>query len=103
MPLILLADWIISTVFNFVIFYLIGLLAIPFILLFDLSAVPRAEEGCRLDPVHECLEFCQVVEGRLNSDRRRVAHDELQREDVPDIQHGELRYDGLRRQGQGAH
>ena len=36
-PLILLADWILNAVFNFVIFYVFGLLTVPFILLFDLD------------------------------------------------------------------
>ena len=37
LPLILLADWILNAVFNFVIFYVFGLLTVPFILLFDLD------------------------------------------------------------------
>jgi len=37
LPLILLADWILNAVFNFVIFYIFGLLTVPFILLFDLD------------------------------------------------------------------
>ena len=37
LPLILLADWILNVVFNFVIFYVFGLLTVPFILLFDLD------------------------------------------------------------------
>ena len=37
LPLILLADWILKAVFNFVIFYVFGMLTIPFILLFDLD------------------------------------------------------------------
>ena len=37
LPLILLADWILNAVFNFVIFYVFGLLTVPFIFLFDLD------------------------------------------------------------------
>jgi len=39
LPLILLADWILSTVFDFVFFKLLGLVAVPFILLFDLDKI----------------------------------------------------------------
>jgi len=37
LPLIVLADWILNTVFNFVFFNLIGLVTVPFILIFDLD------------------------------------------------------------------
>ena len=37
LPLILLADWIVSTVFNFVIFKLFGLVIVPFILILGLD------------------------------------------------------------------
>ena len=39
LPLIILADWILNTVFNFVVFYIFGLVTIPFILIFDLENV----------------------------------------------------------------
>ena len=39
LPLILLADWILSTVFDFVFFKVFGLVAVPFILLFDLDKI----------------------------------------------------------------
>ena len=39
LPLILLADWILNTVFDFVLFKLLGLVAVPFILLFNLDKI----------------------------------------------------------------
>ena len=37
LPLIVLADWILNTVFNFVFFKLFGLVTVPFILIFNLD------------------------------------------------------------------
>ena len=39
LPLILLADWIVSTVFNFVIFKLFGLVIAPFIIILGLDDI----------------------------------------------------------------